>query len=140
MAHIQKLDSGKYKARYIDPSGKERSQNFPTKSAATSFLDNVGHAKNVGAYVDPVRGRETFGDYAERWFELQVSRDRTLENKERILRVHLLPAFGKRQLASIRPSDVQSWIKKLSETHAPNSVRVIYRQLVQISTMPCVMR
>jgi integrase len=90
------------------------------------------HAVNRGQYVDPAHGRRTFGEYANEWIAMQVFRDQTRERVESNVRVHMLPTFKSRQLASIRPSDVQTWVRGLSETHAPNSVRIIYRQLASI--------
>jgi integrase len=60
---------------------------------------------------------------------------------------HILPVFGKRPIASIRPTEVQAWVRNLSTTLAPGTVEVVYRYLAAvfraavedrvIATSPC---
>jgi integrase len=48
------------------------------------------------------------------------------------LRKHLLPHFGDRRIGSIRPSEVQGWVKGRSLELAPATVEVLYRYLAAI--------
>jgi hypothetical protein len=132
VAHVEKRGPRKYRARYRDPSGAERSQTFTTRERADDFLTEIEHAKRVGGYVDPADGRATFGEYAESWLAKQVFRPSSMERVTSNVETHMLPAFKHRQMASIRPTDVQTWVKKLSETLAPRTVRVVYGQLTWI--------
>lgn len=59
----------------------------------------------------------TVGAYAARWLaNRQVAgrpiKARTREHYDAILDAHLLPAFGARQLAAIRPKDVREWYER----------------------------
>ncbi len=64
------------------------------------------------------------------------------------LRRHILPTFGARALASVRPSDVQAWVRGRSAVLAPATVERTYRCLASIfrsavrdrllSSSPCV--
>jgi hypothetical protein len=58
----------RWRARYRDPSGRERSKSFARKVDAERFLVSVEDAKLRGAYVDPAAGRVPFAEWAERWF------------------------------------------------------------------------
>ena len=58
----------RWRARYRDPSGRERSKSFARKVDAEQFLVSMEDAKLRGAYVDPQLGRVLFGEWAERWF------------------------------------------------------------------------
>jgi hypothetical protein len=46
----------RWRARYRDPSGRERSKSFTRKVDAERFLVAVEDAKLRGAYVDPAAG------------------------------------------------------------------------------------
>lgn len=48
----------RYKVRYIDPSGDERSKVFPDRqlTAAQAFLHKIEHDKARGAFLDPAGG------------------------------------------------------------------------------------
>jgi integrase len=102
---------------------------------------------SVGGYVDPAHGRRLFGAYAEAWLSAQVFRDSTRERVERNLRVHIAPTFASRRLATIRPSEIQAWVRRTSETLAPGTVKIVYRLLASvfraavndglIATSPC---
>src|SRR6266480_3329515 len=86
----------------------------------------------MGGYVDPADGRKTFGAYAETWLAKQVFRPSSMERVTSNVQTHMLPTFKHRQMASIRPTDVQTWVKKLSETLAPSTVKIVYGQLTWI--------
>jgi hypothetical protein len=42
------------------------------------------------------------------------------------LRRHVYPTFGKRALVSIRPTEVQAWVRGRSEVLAPSTVEVVF--------------
>src|SRR5918995_1478459 len=126
MASIKKRD-GRWRARYRDPAGKEHARHFARKVDAEKWLTGVEHSKLTGGYVDPRAGRVTFADYAHQWQAAQVWRRSSAAAAETSLRQHALPRFGKRPLASIRPSEVQTWVRELSDTLAPATVRLAYR-------------
>ncbi|MDP9021424.1 MAG: N-terminal phage integrase SAM-like domain-containing protein [Actinomycetota bacterium] len=101
----------------------------------------------TGRYVDPSAGRITFREYAERWRASQPHRPSTEALYERLLRLHVYPTLGDRRLSSLKRSDIQGWVSKLSEQLAPASVngcysrvRTIFRAAVDdrlIAETPC---
>jgi integrase len=131
MASIKKVSTG-WRARYRTPDGASRSKSFPRKIDAERFLVSVEHRKLTGGYVDPSAGRIKFGVYAEEWRARQVHRPSSVAQIETNLRRHVLPAFGHRPVASIRPSEVQAWVKDRAEALAPATVEMIYRYVVAI--------
>ena len=48
------------------------------------------------------------------------------------LRNHILPAFEGRSIASVRPSEVQAWVRDRADVLAPATVEVVYRYLAAI--------
>jgi len=126
MASIDRVATG-WRARYRAPGGQSRSRTFKRKVDAERFLTGVEHDKLTGGYVDPRAGRVTFAEYAERWRAAQVWRPSTASAVETSFRRHLLPRFGNRPLATIRPSEVQTWVRELADTLAPATVRLALR-------------
>lgn len=131
MAHVQKRN-GRWRARYRAPDGRERSRTFDRKLDADRWLATVEGDKVRGAWVDPVAGRQLVKDYVAVWREAQVWRPSTRQQVGSHLKNHVLPAFGDRPLAAVRPSEVQAFVRALSERLAPATVEVVYRYLVSI--------
>lgn len=114
----------RWRARYVDPDGKEHARGFARKTDAQRWLDEVTAAVVTGQYVDPKAGQVMFRDYAERWREIQVQRPSSRAHVETMLRRHAYPTLGDKPLSSILPSDIQAWIKSLGL--APATVGVIH--------------
>lgn len=122
-----------WRASVRDPSGRIQSKSFARRSDADRWVTTHEASKVQGAWVDPRAGRQTFGAYARAWIASQVQhRDTTRAQVEANLRNHILPTFENRPLATIRPSEVQAWVKSLSDKLAPATVEVIYRYLAAI--------
>ena len=132
MAHIERRGQGRWRARYRAVDGQERSRTFARKADAERWLATIEADKARGTYVDPWGGRTAFGDYAREWQAVQVHRDTTTVQVNGNLRNHVLPYFGHRPLASIRPSEVQAWVKDRSAVLSPGTVEVIYRYVSSI--------
>jgi len=101
-------------ARWRDPAGRQRKRTFPRRVDAERFLTSVEHNILTGAYVDPAAGKVTFMEYAEQWRAGQVHRATTAAHVETMLRRHAYPALGARPLSGIRPSEIQTWVRRLS--------------------------
>jgi hypothetical protein len=43
------------------------------------------------------------------------------------LRNHVMPFFGDRPIGTIRPSELQAWVRRRAELLAPATVEVVYR-------------
>ena len=66
MSHIQKRADRRYRARWLDPDGRERSRTFTRKADAERHLAAVEGAKLSGAYVSDANPI-TVGEYARQW-------------------------------------------------------------------------
>lgn len=117
MASVEKrLREGRttWVTRWRDEAGQQRKKSFTRKGDADRFAATVEADKLRGTYVDPRAGKVTFQDYAEQWRAGQVHRPTTTAHVETMLRRHAYPVLGDRALASIRPSEVQAWVKRMS--------------------------
>lgn len=116
----------RWRARYEDPSGNERSEMFARKQDAERFLTSVSADVLRGAYVDPSAGKVTFADFAQRWLEAQTFGESSREATELRLRLHATGHFGDRELRTIKPSTIQAWLRGLQHELSPTYVRVIF--------------
>ncbi len=129
MASVAKRPDGKWRARYRDAAGREHSKHFPRKVDAERWIATQTADLARGDWIDPRRSRTTFRQYSEAWVAAQVWRPNTSRRVHSALRLHLLPVFGDRALASIRPTEVQAFVKALTRTTAPSTARMLYTVL-----------
>jgi integrase len=126
VASIAKRPDGRWRARYQAPNGKWHARHFARKIDGQRWLDQQTAGIVTGAYVDPRAGKITFREYAEQWRSSQVHRLSTQAYIEGRLHRQAYPVLGDRPLASIRPSDIQAWVKRLTEQLAPSTVGVVH--------------
>lgn len=155
-ATIRKLPSGRFQVRYTGPGGARHTapSTFGARIDAEAFVVAKRREIDRGmwdATDDDKREAITFGAYAAAWVEgRQVSgrpiKDRTREHYSAILDDHLLPTFGSRQVAAIRPADVRAWYaatladKPTMRSHAYSLMRTIMGSAVTdelIDANPC---
>jgi integrase len=105
----------RWRARYLDPDGEERSRSFRIRKQAENFLTEVEHSKNAGTYRDPDAGKVTLRKYAATWAEGYPEESSRGEQVRRQLRLHILPKLGGKTLAELerRPSMVGQFFTSL---------------------------
>ncbi|MET7772410.1 tyrosine-type recombinase/integrase [Nocardia sp. NPDC005366] len=115
----ERFGKGKrWRARYVDPNGVERSQSFDTKAAAQRWLDSDVTTKVVtGTWVDPDRSAVLFKVVAEKWFATKKFRKpKTVAGYRSLLDTLVLPQWGSVPLRDIDFEDIQDWVVNLSES------------------------
>lgn len=117
----------RWRARWRDPEGMSRAQMFDRKADAEQWLNSVEHRKRQGDYIDPNAGRVTVKEWLEAWRKNQVHRPSTQAQVESYFRLHVYDQLGRRELRSLRPSDVQAWVTGRSTVLKPGSVELVYR-------------
>src|SRR5713226_8099664 len=118
MPHVQRRhDRPGWVARYVDPSGRERSQSFRRKVDAERFLTAMESSKLRGEWVDPGLARTTLSDFSERWVgtisDMAASTRAGYLTK---LRVYVLPEFGGMPLRGISGLAIREWIAGVQAT------------------------
>ena len=129
MSSIRKIGAGRsaqWDVRWRTPDDGSRRKRFDREGDATKFLASVDGAIFTGAYVDAAAGKVTFQAYAEQWRAAQVHRPTTRAHVETMLRRHAYPTLGDRPLGQVRPSEVQAWVRALSQALAPATVAVAH--------------
>lgn len=107
----------RYKVRYVDPDGKERSKAFPDKCRrqVEDFLREVEGDLRKGSYVDPDAGKERFRVFAARWLEGQTFEETSRQATQVRLNSMIYPYFGDWPIGSIRPTDVRGWLRWMQQ-------------------------
>jgi integrase len=81
----------------------------------------------------PRGGHRRLGGFALEWLETATLAPNTRRRYESLLRVHILPAFGRHPINGIRPSDMRKFVSALSAKDlAPKTVRHAYTLLIGI--------
>jgi len=115
---IRKLPSKRWQIRYTGPDGLVHNgpKTYDTKTQADAALEAIRKRINRETWDadDDRANNTTFGAYAKTWLDTrQVSgrpiKARTREHYSKILSDHLVPAFGERTIAGIRPKQVREW-------------------------------
>ncbi len=107
----------KWKARYPDPTGKDRSKTFPRKADAEKFLERVGSNMQKGDWIDPRADKSRFDDWVEVWWKTTVKlTPSTRRGYDKILRLHLQPHFRGRRITSIDWVEVELLASTLLES------------------------
>lgn len=115
----------RYRLRYVDDNGKERSESFPdgSKGVAERRLVELQADLLRGTYLDPNAGKTLFGEYAREWLDAQTFDIGTRQTTELRIRLHILPTFKRREIAHIKASAVKSWLKSLERAKLAASYR-----------------
>jgi Phage integrase, N-terminal SAM-like domain len=118
-ASIEQLPSKRWRVRYTGPDGAihKAPHTFGARIDAEAYAIAVRRKIDKDrwdATDDNPPEQVTFGVYAARWLaDRQVAgrpiKSRTRAHYQQILDDHLLPTFGNRQVAAIKPKDVRAW-------------------------------
>ncbi|MGP4008182.1 tyrosine-type recombinase/integrase [Streptomyces sp. 4N124] len=125
----------RWQVRYRDADGEQRKENFEKKAAADARSAEVETDLNRGQHIDRAAGRETFRARAEDWRTSAIHRPRTEGRIERTLRLHLYPTFGSRGIASVKRSEVQTWVKSQASRYEPSTVASHFEVLGTVMRM-----
>ncbi|WP_420035079.1 tyrosine-type recombinase/integrase [Streptomyces sp. cg28] len=122
----------RWQVRWRDAAGEQQKENFAKRSQADTRAATIEADLARGLYVDPAAGKESFRAVAERWRTSAVHRGGTSSRVERALRLHVYPTFGDRPIVTIRPSEIQAWVKDRSQALAPSTLRVTFAYMVTV--------
>ncbi|GAA1175763.1 tyrosine-type recombinase/integrase [Streptomyces rhizosphaericus] len=131
---VRKLPSGRFQARYPGPDGIMRPApvTFETAGDADDWLAEKQTEVRRGDWQDPDAGAVNFEEYALQWVKERGLSPTTDELYRRLLRLHILPAFGGWDLDEITPPRVRTWRAERLESVGETTVAKSYRLLKAI--------
>ena len=96
-------------------ASRQREQSFGDDlHEAEDFLLKVEHDKKARVFIDPNAGRVTFRAEAEAWLSHHLGADSTIVGYRSVLRWHVYPAIGDRQIRTIRREDIKEIIATMT--------------------------
>jgi integrase len=126
-------DGKRWRARYVDPSGKEVERSFQVKAEATAWITAQTADIAKGSYVAPKDAVMTFDAWAEKWLA-NYSKSRR-QSSARQAKTHLKTIreeFGPMTLAEIKPSMVTAWTGNLKDDYKPSTIYALYRRFTHV--------
>lgn len=123
-----------YRVRYRTPDRKQTSKRgFTTKRDAREFMHGIESSKSQGTFVDPADSKATIGTLGAAWLAGQSHlKPSSLRPVESAWRLYVEPQWGRRSIGTIKHSEVQSWVTKLTPELSPTSVLRIYGVLAAV--------
>ncbi|MCL6668796.1 tyrosine-type recombinase/integrase [Streptomyces panaciradicis] len=128
---VRRLPSGRWQARYIGPDGQRYTapETFETRSDAQDWLNLVRADIERNTWHNPDAGALNFEKYALRWMEERGLAATTVDRYGGLLRGHILPTFGGKDLDEITPPSVRTWRAERLKATGPTTVAKSYRLL-----------
>ncbi|RPE75214.1 MULTISPECIES: site-specific integrase [unclassified Frondihabitans] len=126
MASLKQRPDGRWRARYVGEDGKEHAAHRPTKKAAQEWLDEQTVALRSGAWVDPKTAKVTLASFYSDWATRQVWANGTMRAMDTAMKGC---TFRDKPLRDLRRSHVESWVKTLTTTLAPGTVRTRFNNV-----------
>jgi integrase len=105
----------RWRARYVDDEGRERTKAFTRKSDAQSWLDNEITAKLAsGTYVAPEAGRLTVAAVYASWSKAQghISAKTALTRRSAWSK-YVAPQWGDMTVVELKTSAIRTWVAQL---------------------------
>lgn len=132
--NVRKLPSGRYQASYFHDGRRFVAEDtFRAKADAQAYLSRIETDLHRGAWLDPTAGRMTVASLADLWLASNArKRASTRKRDETILRLHVLPLLGTRQITNVTPPDIQALVNGWTEAHAPSTVHRHYTCLAAV--------
>ena len=131
MGSVKKRADGVWRARWREVDGTERAKHFATQRQAQDYLTEVTADMLRGEYITEADKSVTFGVYADQWRLAQIHRPSTGERTETLIRLYM-GQWDRRTLGSIRPTEVQAWVRSLTDTLAPATTASVYQLFATI--------
>ena len=137
MGFIEKRN-GRYRARYRDPLGRQRCENFTRKADADRFLREMQVDIERGRWIDPTGADTPLAEWAEEFLSLaRRLSPSTQETYARDLRRYILPRIGTYRLGRLPADEIEAWLlDEIADGLAPSSVHRHYRRAASTKVVP----
>ena len=137
MASIHKRELARggaaYDVRFRDPTDRPREKTFRTAADAKAFAKTIEADVLRGEYLNPALARTRFEHWAETWYATTTGlKPKTRVGYDSMLRVHVLPYFGGRQIGTIDTSAIRTFLADLEASGAAVGTRRAARKVLRL--------
>lgn len=126
----------RWRARWVDDQGQERTASYERKIDAQSKIDGVSADLHRGEYVDPRSGTQSFGALSERFTSGRTVKQKTASGEKSLLDSRILPRWQNVQIAHIVESDIRTWLADMQKEVSSSRARqafILYRQILDLA-------
>ncbi|WP_440100116.1 tyrosine-type recombinase/integrase [Streptosporangium sp. H16] len=117
-------EANRWQGVWIGPDGKEKTATRRVKEEARKYARKMEEDLARGEYIEAAAGKILFGTYGKRWITSRAGIDpSSVIRYESHYRLHIEPKYGKRQVGSIKPSEIQKFLTELSGRFETSTVR-----------------
>jgi integrase len=96
-------------------ASRQREESFGDDlKEAGNFLLKVEHDKKAHVFIDPDAGKAVFRAEAEAWLAQRIGAESSDMTYKSVLRTHVYPAIGHRQIRTIRREEIKEIIVRMS--------------------------
>ncbi len=127
--NIDKLPSGKWRARYVGPDAKRRSATFSAKADARAWLATAQADLVRKQWRAPEAGKRTVGAYAADYLARSDLRESTRALYEQVWRLHLADTWADVPVADVSPQRVRQWHETAAKVTRPTALVQAFRLL-----------
>jgi integrase len=114
--NVARRPNGKWRARYRDPAAKEHAKHFDRKADAERWLAAAQNAIARGDWIDPAESRITVAEWSKVWTATKSHlKPKTRESYDSVLRIWVLPRWGRVPLIAVTHADVVTWAAQVRE-------------------------
>jgi integrase len=130
---LDRLPSGRWRARYRGHDGHRHSAVFRTKGDADVWLAAQQTDSRRGNWVDPRLGRVTVADWAQIWMETNVHlRPSTRAGYESKLRSQVLPRLGPTPVIELDTPAIRRFVAQLARDGVSSGSILATRTVVRL--------
>ena len=126
---VDRLPSGRYRARYVGQDGERRSRVFSTKADAWARLSTQQADLVRKSWRAPEDSRRTLGGYADDYVARDGLRESTRALYDGLWRRHLADHWCEVAVGDITPAKVRAWHTAAAKTTGPTALAQAYRLL-----------
>jgi integrase len=126
---VDRLPSGRYRARYLGPDGQRHTKIFSAKADAWAWLATQQTDLVRKSWRAPNASHRTVGEYADDYLARNDLRESTRILYAGLWRHHLREAWADVPVDEVTPAAVRSWHSKASRTSGPTALAQSYRLL-----------
>jgi integrase len=117
----------RYDVRLRSSGGRPYMRTFRTRREAGEFEAREIADRSRGAWLDPRDSDRTVADVADEWLQSNPGkRPGSYARDESVLRVHVVPALGKRRISTVTRRDVQALVNRWAARAKPRTVERQY--------------
>jgi site-specific recombinase XerD len=130
---IEKRRKDAWRVKIFQDGRIVASATFPSKGAAVEWEADEKAKLRQGNWIDPVRGKVTFGAVAAEWQRSRAGlAARTLDGEDWLLSRHVLPVLGDKQVGRITSVDVKKFMAGLAGGAQPTAQSTRRRVLLVV--------